>query len=106
MKPHDWRRTLAKLLASSKLVSDEQAKRRGRTVLPKNIAKHSTIEQLLQREQDELAGIVSDAVALLGNGPSEPARMALFKRAEKLSPSALITAKALINAQLDTGRNA
>ena len=106
MNPHDWRRTLAKLLASSKLVSDEQAKRGGRTVLPKNIAKHSTIEQLLLREQDELAGIVGDAVALLGNGPSEAAKMALVERAGKLSPSALITAKALIKAQLDTGRNA
>ena len=106
MKPTDWRKTLAKLLATSKLVGEQQAKQEGRTVLPKNIAKHSMIEQLLLREQDELAGIVGDAVALLENGPSEAAKMALFERAGKLSPSALITAKALIKAQLDTGRNA
>jgi hypothetical protein len=97
----DWRRQLAKLLAAGKLVSDEQAKRVTRTVLPKNIAKHSTIEQLVRREQNELAGVVGDAVALLRNGPSEAAKAALFERAGKLSPSALMTAKALIKARLE-----
>ena len=108
MKANDWRRTLAKLLADSKLVSHEQAQGAGRTVLPKNIAKHSTIEQQLQLEQHELAGVVGDAVKLIARGSPAAAKAALFERAGKLSPSALIAAKALIKAHLDSkhGRNA
>ena len=104
MSPNEWRRTLAKLLTASKLVSDEQAKGAGRTVLPRIIARHGAIERLLEQEQHELAGLIGDAVALLRNAPSEAARTALFRRAETLSSSALLTAKALIKAHLDSKR--
>ena len=104
VSPDEWRRTLAKLLADNKLVSDERTKRVTRTVLPRIIARHGAIERLLEQEQLELAGLIGDAVALLRNAPSEAARTALFKRAETLSSSALLTAKALIRAHLDSKR--
>jgi hypothetical protein len=104
VSPNEWRSTLARLLAASKLVSDEQTKGTGRTVLPRIIARHGAIERLLEQEQHELAGLIGDAVALLRNGPSEAGRTALFKRAETLSSSALLTAKALIKAHLDSKR--
>ena len=104
MSPDEWRRTLAKLLAASKLVSEEQTRGMARTVLPRIIARHGAIERLLEQEQHELAGVIGDAVALLRNAPSEAARAALFKRAEALSSSALLTAKAVIKAHLDSRR--
>jgi hypothetical protein len=59
-------------------------------------------EHLLQLEQLEIAGIIDDAMALLSAPPSQAARTALRERAERLSLSGRITARALTKARMDT----
>ena len=101
MNPAEWKRKLAKMLAVDRLAREQPAKPPVPRALPSNIAPPPNTEQLLQLEQLELAGVVDDAVALLTKRPSEAAKAALWQRAEKLSPSALMTAKVLIKARLD-----
>ena len=100
MNPAEWKRKLAKMLAVDKLAREQPAKPPVPRA-PSNIATPPNTEQLLQLEQLELAGVIDDAVALLTKRPSEAAKAALWQRAEKLSPSALMTAKVLIRARLD-----
>jgi len=59
-------------------------------------------EQLLQREQQELASIINQAVTQLAGGSSDAAKAALRERAEKLSLSARITARVLTKVRLDS----
>ena len=101
MNPAEWRRKLAKMLAVDRLTREEPSKLPAPRVPTPNLATPPNTEQLLQLEQLELAGVVDDAVALLTQRPSEAAKAALWQRAEKLSPSALLTAKVLIKARLD-----
>lgn len=101
MNPAEWRRKLAKMLAVDKL-DEQEAKPPAPRPFASNIATPPSTEQLLQLEQHELAGVVDDALALLTKGPSEAAKAALWERAGKLSSSALITAKVLIKARLDS----
>ena len=60
------------------------------------------IEQLLQIEQKQVHRIINDAETMLAAGSSEPSKAALRERAEKLSPSARITARVLTRLRLDS----
>jgi hypothetical protein len=101
MTAGDWRRKLARMLATDKLMREERAKRALPPPQSPNIATPQNTEEILRLEQHELAGVVDDAVALLRGGSSEQAKAALFERAGKLSESALLTAKVLIKARVD-----
>ena len=59
-------------------------------------------EQLLQREQHELAGVISQAVTQLSGRSTDASKAALRQRAEKLSLSARITARVLTKLRLDS----
>ncbi|MBI3919011.1 MAG: hypothetical protein HY322_18620 [Betaproteobacteria bacterium] len=58
-------------------------------------------ELLIEREQHELASVISEAVAQISSRSSEATRVALRKRAEKLSPAARITARVLTKLRLN-----
>jgi len=58
-------------------------------------------EQLIEREQHELASVINQAVTQLSGPFSEVARVALRKRADKLSLSARITARVLTRVRMD-----